>query len=325
MKVYVKVKKDSSSDLLLGECIDYQKALLAFNQSGFEIVPYFSYFDICRELTREDILIDDRKYQIRVLKRFGVANPEMDKHPACLKAFFEDDLESIEWVSKWRCYICYDEIIGISFLKGDWHGIYDSKIVDQILESFKSWNQRPMACAIDFVMTNEGKTILIECKDVFEIESNDLSNFKYARFLSARWSQCLYRQDPLCPEQKFILKSYGYKHFVSNQERIVKGGATDYLEFYPGVQEEDEVSFWNDDSLLINEDIFDEIGLGAFFDQNLKDFDFYGITYVSLKEWESLFSKVENESEKVQEGMKELADWLKGVFKEQPGFTILGL
>ncbi len=324
MKAYVKVVKDTRTEWIQGASCDYQKALLAFEKAGFEVVPYFSYFDICQKIKNEDILIDDLKFRKRVLRSFGVTNPQIEKHPTCLNAFIVEDFESIDWVSKWRCFICYDEVLALSFLKGDWHSVYDAKTVDTILASFKAWDKRPMACAMDFAITKEGKTVLIECKDALEIESDGLSGFQYARFLCARWFQYLCRQDPLCPEKSFQLKSYGYKYFISNQERIARGGSTDYLEFYPGIQK-DEMEFWNDESLLINEDDFDEIGLGPFFDHNLKDFDFYDITYVPFKDWEIFFAKAKNESEIVQEAMKELADWVNKVLKEQPGFTILGL
>ena len=52
-----------------------------------------------------------------------------------------------------------------------------------------------MACSIDIGVTNDGRTLLIECNDAYSLGSYGLEDYKYAKLLSARWSQLLDRED----------------------------------------------------------------------------------------------------------------------------------
>lgn len=103
--------------------------------------------------------------------------------------------EPVDIVREWRCFITYDEIIDIRPYKGDYHSSYDAKVVDQILKKFITWKERPKACSIDIGVTGDNKTILIECNDGYALGSYGLENYKYAKLLSARWSDMLGRED----------------------------------------------------------------------------------------------------------------------------------
>ena len=58
MKVYVKVKKDYNSGLVVGHSQNMQKAISGFNELACEVVPYYSLDDVYDEITREDIVVD---------------------------------------------------------------------------------------------------------------------------------------------------------------------------------------------------------------------------------------------------------------------------
>ncbi len=232
--------------------------------------------------------------------------------------------EPVEFIREWRCFIYYDHILDIRPYKGDWHGTYDSSRVDQMLEAFKTWEQRPVACSMDIGVTKEGKTLFIECNEGYSLGAYGLEDFVYAKFLTARWFQLLNRPDPFYPQKKVNLKKGPNKYFITNRERLEKKGGTDYLEFYPGILK-GQTSFWDEKSILINEDDFDEIGLGAFFDKYLTDFDFYDFTYVPVYEWNFLIMLATDQNKMVQAGMRELAEWVNEVLKENPGFTIIGI
>ena len=60
-----------------------------------------------------------------------------------------------------------------------------------------------MACAIDIGVTASKETILVECNDAYALGSYGLTDFKYAKFISARWSQILERED------EFDYRKYG--------------------------------------------------------------------------------------------------------------------
>ena len=104
--------------------------------------------------------------------------------------------EALEIKREWRCFVYYDEIIDIRPYTGDWHYNYDSKVVDEILKTFKTWDERPVACSIDIGVIEDGKTILIECNDAYSLGSYGLDDFKYAKLISACWAQLLSREDP---------------------------------------------------------------------------------------------------------------------------------
>lgn len=228
--------------------------------------------------------------------------------------------EAVEFICEWRCFVYYDHILDIRPYKGDWHVNYDASRVDQMLDAFKTWEHRPVACSMDIGVTKEGKTLFIECNDGYSLGAYGLVDFDYAKFLTARWFQLLNQPDPFHP-QKVVKAECPNKYFIDNQQRQAK---TDYLEFYPGKMKS-ESFFWDEKSILINEDVFDGIGMGAFFDKHLKNFDFYGITYVPVKEWNILVGLAKYENKIVQEGMRELAEWVNEAFKENPGFTIVGI
>lgn len=103
--------------------------------------------------------------------------------------------EALDIRKEWRCFIYYDEIIDIRPYKGNYHYTYDPKVIDSIMEDFRKWKDRPVACSIDIGVTSENKTILIECNDAYALGSYGLVDFRYAKFISARWAQILERED----------------------------------------------------------------------------------------------------------------------------------
>lgn len=257
MKVYVKVKKDGNSGLILGHSINFQKAISGFGDMGFEVIPYFSLDEVYEKITREDIVVDYIQQCEEILLKFGVSAPHVEDYPDCLKPFlerkiwkdtinsiakdekkwsagwfvkpteakaftgkrissikdligcgcFEKDYEvlcsePVEFKREWRGFVYYDTFMDIRPYKGDYHYSYDPNTADNILKAFISWENRPCACAIDIGVTVDNKTLLVECNDGYALGAYGLENYKYARFLSARWAQLLQREDP-CDFRKY--------------------------------------------------------------------------------------------------------------------------
>ena len=81
---------------------------------------------------------------------------------------------------------------------GDWHYNYDSKVIDDAMEAFNTWDDRPVACSLDFaVIIEDGKekTIFLEANDAYALGCYGLDSISYAKIISARWSQILNRPD----------------------------------------------------------------------------------------------------------------------------------
>lgn len=99
---------------------------------------------------------------------------------------------------EWRGFMTYDELVDIRPYRGDYHYHFDSDVVDQVIEAFKTIPNRPMGCSIDFaVIEKDGKqqTVFLEMNDGYALGNYGLEPLKYAKLLSARWAQLLGRED----------------------------------------------------------------------------------------------------------------------------------
>ena len=100
---------------------------------------------------------------------------------------------------EWRGFVYYDKLIDIRPYTGDWHYNYNSAFIDRVMETFLTWKDRPVACSLDFAVIecNDGtyKTIFLEANDAYALGNYGLPHIKYAKLISARWSQLLDRKD----------------------------------------------------------------------------------------------------------------------------------
>lgn len=118
---------------------------------------------------------------------------------SCYEDFDVICSQPIDVKAEWRCFICYDEIIGVKpyGFDIDYHYNYDPKVLDKMLEKFKEWDERPMGCSVDICVTGDGRTLLVEVNDGYSLGSYGLDSVLYAKLISARWSQLLQREDIL--------------------------------------------------------------------------------------------------------------------------------
>lgn len=106
--------------------------------------------------------------------------------------------ESLDIAAEWRCFITYDEIIDVrpygmiidKSRKGYLYH-YDAQVLNSMMESFVSWEDRPMACSMDICVTKDGRTLLVEFNDAYSLGAYGLADIYYAKLISARWSQLL--------------------------------------------------------------------------------------------------------------------------------------
>lgn len=122
----------------------------------------------------------------------------------------------IDIQKEWRGFIYYDELIDLRPYNGDWHYNYNSKVIDKAMEAFKTWEDRPVACSLDFAVieknteimkqteddlqhtvefTTTQSTIFLEANDAYALGNYGLNHIDYAKMISARWSQILDRPD----------------------------------------------------------------------------------------------------------------------------------
>lgn len=102
--------------------------------------------------------------------------------------------EPVNFISEWRCFVRYNQIIDIRPYNGTWGIFPDKKVIEYAL---KSWTMnKPAGCSMDFGVTDDGRTLLIECNDGFALGEYGMQEHKYAKLISARWFEMVGGVDP---------------------------------------------------------------------------------------------------------------------------------
>ena len=70
--------------------------------------------------------------------------------------------------------------------RGDRDAECDRSVIDAAVEVFST---KPAACALDFGVTKDGRTLLIEMNDGYSLGTYGLDPVLYARLLTARWAE----------------------------------------------------------------------------------------------------------------------------------------
>lgn len=100
--------------------------------------------------------------------------------------------EPVELIAEWRCFVRYKNIIDVRRYKGDWRVNFDYKVIESALNDYKSI---PNGCALDFGLTKDNRTILIEVNDDYSLGNYGLISVDYAKLLSARWAEIMGVED----------------------------------------------------------------------------------------------------------------------------------
>lgn len=110
--------------------------------------------------------------------------------------------------------------------------------------------------------------------------------------------------------------------FFVNEDQRKTSGSTCYLEFQKGNYND---KCWLPDSISIYCELWDEHNLSDLFTHVVKDFDYFGTTKISKKQWKEIV-KLSKESHQIwQEIIAEADLWVKECFKEYDIFTIIGM
>lgn len=94
--------------------------------------------------------------------------------------------EIVNFVAEWRVFVRYGKIIDVRPYKGDWRVHFNPTIIE---DAVKKYITAPMGYAIDFGVTDDGRTLLIEVNDGYALGSYGLFYSDYAKLLSARWAE----------------------------------------------------------------------------------------------------------------------------------------
>lgn len=101
--------------------------------------------------------------------------------------------DPVNFISEWRCFIKYGQLIDSKNYKGNFRIQPNFDIIENCIKDYKS---SPVAYALDFGVTQDGKTLLVEANDAFALGSYGLTPINYAKLISARWSELVSIPDP---------------------------------------------------------------------------------------------------------------------------------
>lgn len=115
----------------------------------------------------------------------GLRDPDHDPAVWCS--------EPVDFVREWRCFVRNGRIVHVRPYAGDWRGAYDPSVLERAIAAFTS---APAGCALDFGVTADGRTLLVEGNDGYALGAYGLFPIDYAKLLSARWCQVVGVPDP---------------------------------------------------------------------------------------------------------------------------------
>ena len=94
--------------------------------------------------------------------------------------------EPVEFVTEWRAFVRYGRVFDVRPYRGDWRYHYDSDVIDQTVRDYST---APAGYAMDFDLTEDGRTLLVEINDGFALGCYGADPIQYAKLLSARWCE----------------------------------------------------------------------------------------------------------------------------------------
>lgn len=86
-----------------------------------------------------------------------------------------------------------------------------------------------------------------------------------------------------------------------------------------------KTQFWEEDSLLLHDDLMRSSGFGAFLGAQLPNYVPFGITYITQIQWQNLFLAAQQQGGAVAEIAGEIDSWALETFQSHTMFTILGM
>jgi hypothetical protein len=104
------------------------------------------------------------------------------RHPDDLPVW---SCEMVEFITEWRYYLLRNEVVGVGHYRGDVFTRPDPTTVRAAVAAFR--DTAPSACAIDFGVTSDGRTLLVEVNDSYSLGHLGLRSLPYANMLETRW------------------------------------------------------------------------------------------------------------------------------------------
>lgn len=92
--------------------------------------------------------------------------------------------EVINMVSEYRCFVSRGKLVGSKNYTGDFTKNIDYNVVNNAIKDYKD---QPIAYSLDFALTDNNETTLIEINDGFALGSYGLNPIIYTKMIIDRW------------------------------------------------------------------------------------------------------------------------------------------
>jgi hypothetical protein len=116
---------------------------------------------------------------------------------SCLITFPEQNLGSslncwcsdiVNFVSEYRVFMKNAEPLGCHIYLGDWKKQLDWSVIDKAVDILKP-KQTPSGWSLDWGVTDDGRTLLIEANDGFSLGHYGFDCIEYSQLLHRRWNE----------------------------------------------------------------------------------------------------------------------------------------
>jgi hypothetical protein len=96
--------------------------------------------------------------------------------------------EPVTFLAEYRIFVLDGKILDSKKYMGSYKLIPDYEIVEKAIADYKN---APIAYSIDFGVTDDGRTLLVECNDAYSLGPYGLNNMDLTRMFILRWNQIL--------------------------------------------------------------------------------------------------------------------------------------
>lgn len=97
--------------------------------------------------------------------------------------------EPVTFRAEFRAFVLYDKVIDCRRYKGDWDVAPDRAVVEAGVKAMKRGKASYHAYCLDWGVTDDGRTLLVEMNDGYSFGHYGLPPASYARMLATRWHQ----------------------------------------------------------------------------------------------------------------------------------------
>lgn len=94
--------------------------------------------------------------------------------------------EPVDFIAEWRVFVRYGKILDARPYKGDWKVHYDPNVIENAI---KAYTTAPNAYGIDFGVTSNGETLLVEVNEGYALGCYGLFPDIYTKLIITRWAE----------------------------------------------------------------------------------------------------------------------------------------